>query len=73
MKLSPFGALAHGIYDRKFGFGTLFVLGKLMACFYIPAAFIFIVLNGICRFYDFVYETAIYIRMNPDCICCEQQ
>jgi aerobic C4-dicarboxylate transport protein len=55
MKLSPIGAFGGMAYSiGKFGFGTLIVLGKLMACFYITGLlFIFIVLNGICRYFGF--------------------
>lgn len=65
MKLSPIGAFGGMAFTiGKFGFGTLFVLGKLMACFYITGLlFIFIVLNGICRFYGFsLLKLLIYIR-----------
>jgi aerobic C4-dicarboxylate transport protein len=55
MKLSPIGAFGGMAYTiGKFGFGTLFVLGKLMLCFYLTGfLFIFIVLNGICRYFGF--------------------
>ncbi len=48
----------------KFGFTTLFVLGKLMACFYITGLlFIFVVLNGVCRFYGFsLWKLLVYIK-----------
>src|SRR5450631_97509 len=55
MKLSPIGAFGGMAYTiGKFGFGTLFVLGKLMLCFYLTGfLFIFIVLNGIFRYFGF--------------------
>jgi len=55
MKLSPLGAFGGMAYTiGKFGFGTLFVLGKLMICFYLTGLlFVFIVLNLICRYYGF--------------------
>jgi aerobic C4-dicarboxylate transport protein len=55
MKLSPVGAFGGMAYTiGKFGFGTLFVLGKLLLSFYITGTlFIFIVLNLICRYYKF--------------------
>lgn len=65
MKLSPIGAFGGMAYTiGKFGFTTLFVLGKLMACFYITGLlFIFIVLNIICRFYGFsLWKLLVYIR-----------
>jgi aerobic C4-dicarboxylate transport protein len=48
----------------KFGFSTLLVLGKLMACFYITGLlFISIVLNIICRIYGFsLWKLLVYIR-----------
>ena len=65
MKLSPIGAFGGMAYTiGKFGFTSLFVLGKLMACFYITGLlFIFIVLNAICRFYGFsLWKLLVYIR-----------
>jgi aerobic C4-dicarboxylate transport protein len=65
MRLSPFGAFGGMAYTiGKFGFSSLFVLGKLMACFYITGLlFIFIVLNGICRFYGFsLWKLLVYIK-----------
>ncbi|HEY4965502.1 MAG TPA: C4-dicarboxylate transporter DctA [Puia sp.] len=55
MRLSPFGAFGGMAYTiGKFGFKSLFVLGKLMACFYLTGLlFIFVIVNGICRFYGF--------------------
>jgi aerobic C4-dicarboxylate transport protein len=65
MKLSPiaaFGGMAFTI--GKFGFSSLFVLGKLMASFYLTGLlFIFVVLNGICRYYKFsLWKLLAYIR-----------
>jgi aerobic C4-dicarboxylate transport protein len=65
MKLSPLGAFGGMAYTiGKFGFASLFVLGKLMACFYLTGLlFIFIVLNGICRFYGFsLWKLLAYIK-----------
>jgi aerobic C4-dicarboxylate transport protein len=65
MKLSPIGAFGGMAYTiGKFGFGTLFVLGKLMICFYLTGfLFIFLVLNGICRYFDFsLWKLLVYIR-----------
>jgi aerobic C4-dicarboxylate transport protein len=65
MRLSPFGAFGGMAYTiGKFGFKTLFVLGKLMGCFYITGLlFIFIVLNMICRAYGFsLWKLLVYIR-----------
>src|SRR5450432_2622329 len=65
MKLSPIGAFGGMAFTiGKFGFGTLFVLGKLMACFYLTGLlFIFIVLNGVCRFYGFsLWKLLLYIK-----------
>jgi aerobic C4-dicarboxylate transport protein len=55
MKLSPIGAFGGMAYTiGKFGFGSLAILGKLMATFYLTSfLFIFIVLNAIARFYGF--------------------
>ena len=55
MKLSPFGAFGGMAYTiGKFGFASIFLLGKLMACFYLTGLiFIFVVLNAICRYYKF--------------------
>jgi aerobic C4-dicarboxylate transport protein len=55
MKLSPIGAFGGMAYTiGKFGFGSLAVLGKLMATFYLTSFFfIFIVLNAIARYYGF--------------------
>jgi aerobic C4-dicarboxylate transport protein len=65
MKLSPIGAFGGMAYTiGKFGFSTLLVLGKLMACFYITGLlFIFIILNIICRMYGFsLWKLLVYIR-----------
>src|SRR6476469_2683263 len=55
MKLSPIGAFVGMAYTiGKFGFGSLAVLGKLMAAFYLTSLlFIFIVLNAIAKYYGF--------------------
>ena len=55
MKLSPIGAFGGMAYTiGKFGFGSLAILGKLMATFYLTSfLFIFIVLNGIAKYYGF--------------------
>lgn len=65
MKLSPIGAFGGMAYTiGKFGFGTLLVLGKLMICFYLTGfLFIFLVLNGICRYFGFsLWKLLVYIR-----------
>ncbi len=65
MRLSPIGAFGGMAYTiGKFGFTTLFVLGKLMACFYLTGLlFIFVVLNSICRFYGFsLWKLLAYIK-----------
>jgi aerobic C4-dicarboxylate transport protein len=65
MRLSPVGAFGGMAYTiGKFGFSTLLVLGKLMACFYITGLlFIFIVLNIVCRIYGFsLWKLLVYIR-----------
>src|SRR5579863_867913 len=65
MKLSPIGAFGGMAFTiGKFGFVTLFVLGKLMLCFYLTSLlFIFIVLNAICRYYKFSFWRLLtYIR-----------
>lgn len=55
MKVSPIGAFGGMAYTiGKFGFASLALLGKLMACFYLTSLlFIFIVLNLIARYYGF--------------------
>jgi len=65
MKLSPIGAFGGMAFTiGKFGFATLFVLGKLMLCFYLTCLlFIFVVLNAICRYYKFSFwKLLTYIR-----------
>jgi aerobic C4-dicarboxylate transport protein len=65
MKLSPIGAFGGMAFTiGKFGFASLFVLGKLMLCFYLTCLlFIFIVLNAICRYYKFSFWKLLrYIR-----------
>jgi aerobic C4-dicarboxylate transport protein len=65
MKLSPIGAFGGMAFTiGKFGFATLFVLGKLMLCFYVTCLlFIFVVLNAICRYYKFSFwKLLTYIR-----------
>jgi aerobic C4-dicarboxylate transport protein len=50
--LGAFGAMAYTI--GNFGLGSLATLGRLMAAVYLTmAVFIFVVLNGIARFYGF--------------------
>lgn len=53
MKVSPLGAFGGMAYTiGKFGFASLFVLGKLLLCFYITSIlFVFIVLNLICYYF----------------------
>jgi DAACS family dicarboxylate/amino acid:cation (Na+ or H+) symporter/aerobic C4-dicarboxylate transport protein len=52
MRLAPFGAIAFTI--GKYGFGSLFSLGKLMACVYLTCAvFVIFVLGPICRYSGF--------------------
>jgi aerobic C4-dicarboxylate transport protein len=55
MKLAPLGAFGGMAYSvGKFGLDTLIPLGKLMLSVYATMfLFIFVVLNGICRFYGF--------------------
>ncbi|MDP4250608.1 MAG: C4-dicarboxylate transporter DctA [Bacteroidota bacterium] len=65
MRLSPvgaFGGLAYTI--GKFGFGSIFLLGKLMLCFYLTGLlFLFVVLNAICRYYKFSFwKLLLYIK-----------
>jgi aerobic C4-dicarboxylate transport protein len=65
MKLSPVGAFGGMAYTiGKFGFASLFVLGKLMLCFYLTGLlFIFLVLNIICRYYKFsLWKLLLYIK-----------
>jgi aerobic C4-dicarboxylate transport protein len=55
IKVSPVGAFGGMAYTiGKFGFGSLVVLGKLLATFYITGLiFVFVVLNLIARAYGF--------------------
>jgi aerobic C4-dicarboxylate transport protein len=65
MKLSPLGAFGGMAFTiGKFGFATLFVLGKLMLCFYLTCLlFIFVVLNLVCRYFSFSFLKLLkYIR-----------
>jgi aerobic C4-dicarboxylate transport protein len=65
IRFSPIGAFGGMAYTiGKFGFTSLFVLGKLMACFYITGLlFISVVLNGICRMYGFsLWKLLVYIK-----------
>lgn len=64
-RLSPIGAFGGMMFTiGTYGFGTLFVLGKLMATFYITAAlFIFIVLGLIMRYYKLnIFKLLVYIK-----------
>lgn len=64
-KLSPIGAFGGMLYTTgKFGFGTLFVLGKLMLTFYATAAFfIFIILGLIMKYYKLnIFKLLRYIK-----------
>jgi aerobic C4-dicarboxylate transport protein len=65
MRLSPFGAFGGMAYTiGKFGFASIFLLGKLLLCFYITGLlFIFVVLNSICRYYKFsLWKLLLYIK-----------
>jgi len=55
MKLSPIGAFGGMAYTMgKFGIGSLLILGKFMLTFYTTVLiFIFLILNGIMRYYGF--------------------
>ena len=55
MKLSPIGAFGGMAYTMgKFGIGSLLILGKFMLTFYCTVlVFIFLILNGIMRYYGF--------------------
>jgi aerobic C4-dicarboxylate transport protein len=55
MRLAPLGAMAGMAYTiSKFGLAGLIPLAKLMISMYITMAiFIFVILNGICRYYKF--------------------
>lgn len=64
-KLSPLGAFGGMLYTiGKFGFGTLFVLGKLMATFYLTsAAFIFVLLGLLMKYYKLdLFKLLAYIK-----------
>ncbi len=64
-KLSPLGAFGGMLYTTgKFGFGTLFVLGKLMLTFYATAAFfIFIILGLIMKYYKLnIFKLLRYVK-----------
>ncbi|MEO6962534.1 MAG: C4-dicarboxylate transporter DctA [Puia sp.] len=65
MRLSPIGAFGGMAYTiGKFGFGSIFLLGKLMLCFYITGLlFLFVVLNAICRYFKFSFwKLLLYIK-----------
>lgn len=65
MRVSPVGAFGGMAYTiGKFGFATLAVLGKLMLTFYLTGfLFIFIVLNLICRYYQFsMWQLLRYVK-----------
>jgi len=65
MRLSPLGAFGGMAYTiGKFGFGTLAVLGKLLATFYgTGLLFLFVVLQGICHGYGFSFLKLLrYVR-----------
>lgn len=64
-KLSPLGAFGGMLYTTgKFGFTTLFVLGKLMLTFYATAAFfVFIILGLIMKYYKLnIFKLLKYIK-----------
>lgn len=63
--LSPLGAFGGMMYTTgKFGFTTLFVLGKLMLTFYATAAlFVFVVLGLIMKYYKLnIFKLLKYIK-----------
>ena len=65
MRLSPVGAFGGMAYTiGQFGFKTLLVLGKLMACFYLTGLlFLFLVLNAVMRYYGFSFrKMLLYIK-----------
>ncbi len=65
MKLSPIGAFGGMAYTMgKFGIGSLLVLGKFMITFYATVLiFIFLVLNGILRYYGLsIFKLLRYIK-----------
>ncbi|HVG13954.1 MAG TPA: C4-dicarboxylate transporter DctA [Chitinophagaceae bacterium] len=55
MKVSPVGAFGGMAYTiGKFGFGSLALLGKLLMTYYLTSLlFIFVVLNGVLKYYGF--------------------
>ncbi len=64
-KLAPIGAFgAMGFTIGKYGIGTLFSLGKLLACVYLTSAlFVFIVLGTIAHLRGFsLWRILVYIR-----------
>lgn len=65
MWLAPIGAFGGMAYTiGQFGFGSLWVLGKLMLCFYITVfLFVAVVLNIICRYNGFsLWKLLKYIK-----------
>ena len=65
MRLSPVGAFGGMAFTiGKFGFSTLFQLGKLMLTFYATGLFfIFIILNLIARYYKFsLWKLLLYVK-----------
>ena len=65
MRLSPVGAFGGMAFTiGKFGFSTLFLLGKLMLTFYATGLFfIFIILNLIARYYKFsLWKLLLYVK-----------
>ncbi|WP_256004076.1 dicarboxylate/amino acid:cation symporter [Pedobacter deserti] len=65
MRLAPIGAFGGMAYSvGTYGLHTLLPMAKLMASVYLTCAlFIFVVLNGICRYYKFSLWTYLrYIR-----------
>ncbi len=65
MRLSPIGAFGGMAYTiGQFGFKSLLVLGKLMACFYLTGfLFLFLVLNAVMRYYRLSFrKMLLYIK-----------
>lgn len=65
MRLSPIGAFGGMAFTiGKFGFVSLAILGKLLLTFYATGLlFIFVVLNGIARYYKFsLRKLLVYIK-----------
>jgi aerobic C4-dicarboxylate transport protein len=65
MKLSPIGAFGGMAFTiGKFGFDSLFLLGKFMLTFYATSlVFVFVVLNLIARYYKFsLWKLLVYIK-----------